>query len=116
MLEGRLSINVSVTGLWIGPGLLRLRESSRQWGLRWAILSALLATIAAPFFLLGPNRLPLTVFTWPHGDVSRWWPFAASTVLAAIAAWQAWVLQRRDIRAMFVQSSGDEYHAAHTDG
>ena len=117
LFEGRLSFNFAVAGLWIGLGLLRRRESSRKWGFRLAILSAIVSSIASPLLFLGADRLPVMVFGRPHGDISHWWPFGFLMLVAVISAWEAWVLQRRDIRAHFAQdSSVASASAAHPAG
>jgi len=99
--RGSTNFNLNVVGLLIGPGLLRLRSGSREFGLVYLWLSMIVAVVVALVMFFGEGPLEFSFFGAKTNDVSKLWVLAAAVVLCLLAVWPIRVLTRSDVRALF---------------
>jgi hypothetical protein len=101
LVNRTLNLDLSLLGLWIGPGLLRGEASFRRWALFILRLDAVLGAIALLFFALAPSLPPITVLRGSLGFLSRGVLVATIALVFIGTIWQLRVLQRPDIRQLF---------------
>lgn len=108
---GRLSLNLSMLGLWIGPGLLR---HDRTWR-TWALVFLWFGLIGLPLFCLlalGHAPLKFKLFGIVLGKVPPVFGLAMAAVIFPIILWQYRVLTRPDIRQLFTDGLDGHVHQA----
>jgi len=105
LIEHRINLDLDVLGLWIGPGLLRNEARYRTWALRLLVCGFCLLPVAAGLLILQSRWLDVRLFGRPVGTLSLPVALTALAGLAAVAAWQYWVLRRPDVSALFERSS-----------
>jgi hypothetical protein len=101
LVEHRIDLNVSLLGLWIGPGLLRGQALYRRWALFVLRLGLALGVIVFLVVLLSPSVPPIIVFHGSLGVLSRGYLLAVIGFVLTGAVWQLRVLQRPDVRVLF---------------
>ena len=85
LTAGRISLNLGLLGIFVGIGLLRLRNG-------WRICGLVMLTLA---LLLGVLAVVLTVISGMIIAV------AISVILLAVTVWAFGVLTRSDVRRLF---------------
>jgi hypothetical protein len=101
LTDGTLKINFGVLGLFIGPGLLRLRPGWRTCGLVMLWIGMILLPIftVAILFIGVPGSID--VFGFPIGTAPAVVVSAWTALFFALAVWEYRVLTRPDVRALF---------------
>jgi hypothetical protein len=101
LFHGRIEFNPGVLGLFIGPGLFRLRRGWRTCGLVLLWLNLVFAPIFAVLLLAANRPLPLNLFGIPAGEVPIAFGLIFVIACFALALWSYFVLTRADVRALF---------------
>lgn len=101
LTQNRISINFGVLGLFIGPGLLKLRRGWRTC----ALVFLWIGLIAFPIiFLLGlSGTIPayFEVFGIKLARIPSWWVSVGSIPFFLLVFWEYRVLTRPGVRALF---------------
>jgi cytochrome c oxidase subunit IV len=100
-MHRRISVNIGILGLVIGPGLFRLDPRWRRWALVFIRISIIAAPLAIAVLLLAPSSLELQLFGRAIGEVPRGMGLVLVTGVLLVAVWQYRVLMRSDVRAVF---------------
>lgn len=100
-VEHRIDLNLTLLGLWIGPGLLRGQASHRRWALFMLRLGLVLSAIVLLIVLLSPSVPPIILFHGSLGFPSRGYLLATIGFVLIGIVWQLRVLQHPDVRALF---------------
>lgn len=101
LLDGRLSFNFGVLGLFIGAGLRRLNPTWRIWALVFTWFALVGTPLIGLIFLIIPGPLDFTLFGLKVGHAPKAAGVVAAVVFFLIAVWQYRVLTRPDVRALF---------------
>lgn len=101
LMNNRISINFGVLGLFIGPGLLRLRRGWRTCALVFIWIALIGVPIIALLFLVVQGPLDFKIFGQPVGHVSKGFGFIAAAIVFAVVFWEYRVLTRPDVRELF---------------
>jgi cytochrome c oxidase subunit IV len=101
LLNGQLSLNFGVLGLFIGRGLLRLGPTSRTWALVFTWFALVITPVAALIFLNNAGPLDFKLFGINLGQVPQAAGVIAAVAFFLVVLWQYRVLTRPDIRALF---------------
>jgi cytochrome c oxidase subunit IV len=104
-MRGRISVNIGILGLVIGPGLFRLDPRWRRWALVFTWVTMIAAPLAIVVLLLAPSPLELQLFGRVIGEVPRGVGVGLVTGILLVAVWQYRVLMRSDVRAEFGESA-----------
>lgn len=101
LTQSRISINFGVLGLFIGPGLLKLRPGWRTC----ALVFLWIGLIGFPIiFLLGlSGKVPayFEMFGVKLARIPSWWVSVGVVPFFLLVLWQYRVLTRPDIRRLF---------------
>ncbi|MHC4476397.1 MAG: hypothetical protein ACYTEL_12165 [Planctomycetota bacterium] len=101
LTQNRISINFGVLGLFIGPGLLKLRPGWRTC----ALVFIWIGLVALPIiFLLGLSGMGpgyFNVFGVPLARIPGWWVSIGVIPFFLVVLWEYKVLTRPDIKALF---------------
>ncbi|HEX3998484.1 MAG TPA: glycoside hydrolase family 5 protein [Pirellulales bacterium] len=107
-----INLDFSVLCIFMGWGLLRLKDAWRVWSLFcvWLGAIALVPVCALLYFA----HAPLAASAFGHGwtDVSRIWVLALGGLALAFSVWEYKVLTRRDVRQLFSQRLLEEIRGA----
>jgi hypothetical protein len=95
------NINFGVLGLFIGPGLLRLRRGWRTCALVFLWIAMIGVPIIAVLFLTSSGPVDFVLFGQKVGHASKEFCIAIVAVVFALAVWQYRVLTRPDVRRLF---------------
>jgi len=101
LVEQRIDLNLTLLGLWIGPGLLRGQASHRRWALVMLRVALVLSAIVFLVVVLSPSVPRIIVFHGSLGSLSRGYLLATIGFVLTGMVWQLRVLQRPDVRALF---------------
>ena len=88
LTEGRLSINLDLLGVFIGPGLLRLRRGWRTCALVFLWLDLIILPIAVLLFIFAEARPHYLLFGEAVGDAPRAAGVILMLLLFGLAIWQ----------------------------
>lgn len=105
LTQNRISINFGVLGLFIGPGLLKLRRGWRTCALVFLWIGLIIFPI---IFLLGlSGTVPgyFEVFGVKVARIPSWWVSVGVIPFFLLVLWIYRVLTRPEIRALFGLSS-----------
>ncbi len=105
LLGGRIDLNFGVLGIPIGWGLLHLSSGWRSLALLFLGIAVVGIPIIALLFL-GAGPVTFSLFGFAAGNAPKELALAVAA-LAALSAWQLWVLTRPDIRALFEAARQD---------
>ena len=102
LMNEHVNINIGVLGLFIGPGLLKLRRSWRTCALAYLVIALITIPIITLLSLVAPaSEFGICIFGQPLGRA----PMELVLVIAigsfSLGAWVLWVLTRPQIRALF---------------
>lgn len=106
-MKQRISLDLEVLGLWIGPGLLRHEARYRRWALRLLTVALCLAPIATLLLLVRPAPFDAKFLGRPVGTIPRPAALTVLAILVGVAVWQYWVLQQPSVAALFRDSTSD---------
>jgi hypothetical protein len=101
LLHGHVNINFGVLGLFIGPGLLGLRQGWRTCALVFIWIGLIGFPIAALVFLFAAGPLNFAVFGQKIGHAPKLLGILMGAVLFALTLWEYSVLTRSDVRRLF---------------
>lgn len=101
LMHGRININFGVLGLFIGPGLLRLRRGWRTCALVFIWIALIGVPIVALLFLAAEGPLDFRVFGQKVGHASKTAGLIMVGLSFVVALWKYRVLTRRDVRRLF---------------
>ena len=101
LMNGHININFGVLGLFIGPGLLRLRRGWRTCALVFIWLGLIFAPIVALLVLTTNGQANFNVFGQRVGGIPDVLALAIVAVVFAIVLWEYRVLTRPDVRELF---------------
>lgn len=101
LLNGRISFNFGVLGVFIGIGMLRLTPIWRTWALIFVWIELIVAPIGGFLFLTATTPLTYQLFGITFGQASKVAGIIAALVVFLLALWQYRVLTRRDVRSLF---------------
>jgi hypothetical protein len=101
LMHGNVNMNFGVLGLFIGPGLLRLRRGWRTCALVFLWIGIIGAPIVAVIFITTSRPLDLAIFDHKVGHASKEFGIAIAALLFGLAVWQYRVLTRPDVCALF---------------
>ena len=106
LTNGRMSFNTSVVGLFVGPGLLRLRPGWRTCALVLIWIGLILSPVLAIVMLNAPGSVAINFFglSVGKGPVLLAWVLLAAMI--TLLVWQYRVLTRPDVRQLFGLKDG----------
>jgi hypothetical protein len=101
LTQSRLSINLGVLALFIGPGLLRLSRGWRTCALVFLWIAMIGIPIIAILFMAASGPLDFSLFGQKVGDTPKGLSVVLLALMFALEVWQYWVLTRPDVRRLF---------------
>ncbi|MFH5802851.1 hypothetical protein [Alienimonas sp. DA493] len=101
LLNGRISLNFGVLGLFIGPGLLRLSSGWRTCGLVLLWIEMILIPLAILALVASGGPLDVTLSGEPAGEAPLLVGLGVVGALLALVVWEYRVLTRPDVRRLF---------------
>ena len=107
LMNSQLHLNLGVLGIFVGIGLLRLREVWRICGLVIIWIGIISMPIIVLLFLSHSGPLDLNVFGQKVGQVEKDTILLPVLLLYALVLWQRWVLSRADIKALFSKGQAE---------
>jgi len=99
--QNRISINLGVLGVFIGPGLLALRPGWRTCALVFLWIGMIGMPLIAILMLSHSGPLDIGVFGHKVGNASKGFGLVFAIILFLFTVWQYWVLTRPDVRRLF---------------
>ena len=100
LMDDRININFGVLGLFVGPGLLRLRRGWRTCGLVFLWIGFIVAPIVFVIGLSG-KQADLALFGQKISQIPGWWGSVVAIPCFLLILWMYCVLTRPDIRRLF---------------
>ena len=107
LMNSQLHLNLGVLGIFVGIGLLRLREVWRICGLVIIWIGIISMPIIVLLLLSHSGPLDLKVFGQKVGQVEKDTILLPVLLLYALVLWQRWVLSRADIKALFSKGQAE---------
>jgi len=105
LMNNHINLNFGVLGIFIGIGLLNLRNGWRICGLVFIWVALIIAPIIFLLMMTHSGPLDFNVFGQKVGHVHQGVVILPFLALYALILWQRWVLSRPDIRALFQRNS-----------
>ena len=101
LTQNRISINFGVLGLFIGPGLLRLRRGWRTCALVFLWIGLIIFPIIFLLGLSGTIPAYFGVFGIKLARIPSWWVSVGTIPFFLLVFWEYRVLTRPDVRSLF---------------
>jgi len=101
LTQSRISINFGVLGLFIGPGLLRLRRGWRTCALVFLWIGLIVFPLIFLLGLSGTIPAYFEVFGIKMARIPSWWVSVGTIPFFLLVFWQYRVLTRPQIRTLF---------------
>jgi len=106
LLHEHININFGVLGLFIGPGLLKLRRGWRTCALVYLVIALIAIPIITLLSLGAPaSGFHISVFGQPLSRAPMELVLVIAIGAFLLGVWALWVLTRPEIRALFGLSS-----------
>ncbi|MHC4214426.1 MAG: hypothetical protein ACYSWP_13760 [Planctomycetota bacterium] len=106
LAHSHININFGVLGLFIGPGLLRLKRGWRTCALVFIWIALIFLPIFTIFMLSHSGPLDFKVFGQKVGHIPKEVGLVISVLLFLFSLWQYRVLTRPDVRRLFGVETG----------
>jgi len=101
LMHGNVNFNFGVLGLFIGPGLLRLRPAWRTCALVFIWIAMIVVPLATLLMLVNPGPIDISIFGRKVGHASKVFGVLIGVVLFVLTIWQYRILTRPDVRRLF---------------
>ena len=102
LMSGHININFGILGLFIGPGLLKLRRGWRTCALVYLVVALIAIPIITVLSLGAPaSGFHISVFGQPLSRAPMELVLVIATGAFLLSVWVLWVLTRPQIRALF---------------
>ena len=101
LLQGQLSLDFGILGLFIGLGLRRLSRTWRTWALVFTWMTLVVTPVGLLLFINSSGPLDFTLFGIKIGHVPKGAGIVGAVMFFLITVWQYRVLTRPDVRALF---------------
>jgi hypothetical protein len=101
LMNNHINLNFGVLGIFIGIGLLNLRDGWRICGLVFIWIALILVPIVFLIMLSSSGPLDFSLFGQKVGYVSKGVIIIPGLLLYALLLWERWVLSRSDIKVLF---------------
>ncbi|MFG0249484.1 MAG: hypothetical protein ACF8OB_11410 [Phycisphaeraceae bacterium JB051] len=101
LINGHININFGALGIFIGPGLFKLKRGWRTCGLVliWLVMITALLVSIVGFFISAPATL--NIFGQAIAQVPAWTLSILGMVFFAVALWMYRVLTNHQVRRLF---------------
>ncbi len=101
LISGHININFGALGVFVGPGLLKLKRGWRTCALVliWFAMITLLIVSVVALFLTQPATLK--IFGQEMGHAPAWTLSILGVILFAVALWEYRVLTSHQVRRLF---------------
>ena len=106
LTQNRISINSGVLGVFVGPGLLRLRRGWRTCALVFLWIGLIIMPVIFLLGLLGTIPAYFEVFGTKLARIPSWWVSVGSIPFFLLVFWEYRVLTRPDVRRLFGVDNG----------
>lgn len=101
LLRGHININFGVLGIFIGIGLLKLKNGWRVCALIFLLFTLILMPIIVVIMLSMSGNAQFNVFGQPAGEIPKGFVVLFALPVYLLTAWQFYVLTRPELRALF---------------
>lgn len=99
--DNHININFGVLGIFIGLGILNLREGWRVCSLVFIWLGLVGLPIVILLMLSQSGPFDFNLFGQKRGEVSKGVIVLTAVPLYALLIWEHWVLTRQDVKTLF---------------
>lgn len=106
LIHSKVSINLGVLGLFIGPGLLALRPGWRTCALVFIWIAMIGIPISTVLMLSSSAPLTVSVFGQKLGHAPRELGIVAALAFFSLSVWQYRVLTEPSVRKLFGVQTG----------
>jgi hypothetical protein len=101
LMNNHVNLNFGVLGIFIGNGILKLRNGWRICGLVLIWISLILYPVIFLILISHSGPLDFNIFGQKVGHVSQSVVIIPGLLLYALLLWERWVLSRPDIKSLF---------------
>lgn len=101
LMNHQINLNFGVLGIFIGIGLLKLRNGWRICGLVFIWIALILMPVLLLIMLSVSGPLDFKFFGLQVGHVGKGPVMILGLLLYALVLWERWVLTRSDIKILF---------------
>ncbi len=102
LMSEHININFGILGLFIGPGLLKLRRGWRTCALVYLVIALIAIPIITLFTLGAPaSGFHISVFGQPLSHAPMELVLVIAIGVFLLVLWEYWVLTRPGVRALF---------------
>lgn len=101
LMHQHININLTVLGLFIGPGLLGLRRGWRTCALVFVWIGLIGVPVVMIFMMISAGPFDFMFFGQKVGEVDKLTTFIFAAAILVLEVWIYHVLTRKDVRRLF---------------
>lgn len=101
LFRDHININFAVCLLFVGIGLLKLKESSRRWAIFWIVVGYMISALLFVGYFAFPNYSVKWDRAEVHGLLRPVIGLGIPMILGLLLVWMHTILRRPDIIAVF---------------